>query len=210
MKSHKLLTILPLALLLGLSACTDQGGQEQTTTAPKQAEPPAEAKPAEPKPQETAKDTETITNEACLAAVKKETGESNVVVLMNEFSEANTLVQIGVGPGRAPWKCLVSNDGNVAEISFMGTDGDTVEEPAESEVPAATSSSVSQAAIDACLKAVKAQTNESDLNVMSTEFSEANSLVMIAVGQQRAPWKCLVSNDGQGAEVSFAGDEGKL
>ena len=212
MKSHKLLFALPLALLLGLSACTDQGGQEQATTpaATESKQADSSAKAPEPVSQETPKDTETITNDACLAAVKKETGESNVVVLMNEFSEANTLVQIGVGPSRAPWKCLVSNDGNVAEVSFMGTDGDSVVEPAQSEAPAVTSSSVSQAAIDACLKAVKAQTNESDLEVMSTEFSEANSLVMIGVGPQRAPWKCLVSNDGQGAEVSFAGDEGKL
>ena len=130
MKSRKLLGIFSIALMLGLSACADKGSEEQASapaaTPSKQAEPAAKA--PEPKPQETARDTETITNEACLAAVRKETNESNVVVLMNEFSEANTLVQIGVGPSRAPWKCLVSNDGKVAEVSFMGTDGDTVEE----------------------------------------------------------------------------------
>ena len=87
----------------------------------------------------------------------------------------------------------------------MGTDGDTVEEQ-----PAASSSTVSQAAIDACLAAVTAQTSGGDLDVLSTEFSEANSVVMIGVGPERAPWKCLVSNDGQVAEMSFAGDEGKL
>ena len=207
MKSRKLLGIFSIALMLGLSACTDKGSEEQASapaaTPSKQAEPAAKA--PEPKPQETARDTETITNEACLAAVRKETNESNVVVLMNEFSEANTLVQIGVGSSRAPWKCLVSNDGKVAEVSFMGTDGDTVEEQ-----PAASSSTVSQAAIDACLAAVKAQTSGGDLDVLSTEFSEANSVVMIGVGPERAPWKCLVSNDGQVAEMSFAGDEGKL
>lgn len=209
MNITKLLPILSLAVIFGLTACSDKGGEEQSkapaTTQSEQADSSTAAKPPEPKPQETVKDTETITNEACLAAVKKETNESNVVVLMNEFSEANTLVQIGVGSNRAPWKCLVSNDGNVAEVSFMGTDGDTVEEQ-----PAASSSSVSQAAINACLDVVKAQTNETDVDVLSTEFSEANSLVMIGVGPQRAPWKCLVSNDGQGAEASFAGDEGKL
>ena len=206
MHSHKLLTIISLALMLGLSGCSDKGGQEQATapeaTESKQAE--TSAKAPEPKPQETVKDTETITNEACLAAVKKETGESNVAVLMNEYSEANTLVQIGVGSNRAPWKCLVSNNGNVAEVSFMGTDGDAVE-----EAPAS-SSSVTPAAIDACLNAVKSETGQTDVDVLSTEFSEANSMVMVGVGSDRAPWKCLVSNDGNVAEVSFAGDEGKL
>ncbi|WP_436637828.1 hypothetical protein [Microbaculum sp. FT89] len=73
-----------------------------------------------------------------------------------------------------------------------------------------TASEVSDAAIDACLAAVRQETGEADVAVLSTEFSEANSLVMIGVGAQRAPWKCLVSNDGQVAGVSFAGDEGKL
>ena len=73
-----------------------------------------------------------------------------------------------------------------------------------------TASEVSDAAIDACLAAVRQETGEADVAVLSTEFSEANSLVMIGVGAQRAPWKCLVSNDGQVAEVSFTGDEGKL
>ena len=225
MKSLSVSIFISLALILGLAACSDKSGEEQTTapattqqkqsepaiekkmTEPKEAESANEKKADEPKSQKTTKDTETVTNEACLAAVKKETNESDVAVLKNEFSEANTLVQLGVGPNRAPWKCLVSNDGDVAEVSFMGTDGDSVEAPAQ---PAATSSSVSAAAIDACLNAVKAQTNEANLDVTSTEFSEANSVVMIAVGPQRAPWKCLVSNDGDVAEVSFAGEEGKL
>lgn len=73
-----------------------------------------------------------------------------------------------------------------------------------------TASEVSDAAINACLSAVRQETGEADVAVLSTEFSEANSLVMIGVGAQRAPWKCLVSNDGQVAGVSFAGDEGKL
>jgi hypothetical protein len=35
-------------------------------------------------------------------------------------------------------------------------------------------------------------------------------LVMIGVGSDRAPWRCLVSNDGAVQEVSFAGSEGAL
>jgi hypothetical protein len=44
---------------------------------------------------------------------------------------------------------------------------------------------------------------------MSSETSEANNLVMVAVGDQRAPWRCLVK-DGQVREVYFAGNEGTM
>jgi hypothetical protein len=46
--------------------------------------------------------------------------------------------------------------------------------------------------------------------VLSSEFSQVNSLVLIGVGSQKAPWRCLVSNSGVVAEVSFAGSEGAL
>ena len=61
----------------------------------------------------------------------------------------------------------------------------------------------------ACLSAVSSQT-EGDVAVLSSEFSEANSLVMVGVGADRAPWRCLVSNDGTVQEIYFAGSEGAL
>lgn len=64
---------------------------------------------------------------ACLERVAKETGEPDVTVLSSEFSQANSVVMVGVGRYRAPWRCLVSNDGIVAEVGFMGRDGDGVD-----------------------------------------------------------------------------------
>jgi LysM repeat protein len=61
---------------------------------------------------------------ACLDRVARDTGERNVTVLSSEFSEANSVVMIGVGLNYAPWRCLVSNDGIVAEVSFAGREGD--------------------------------------------------------------------------------------
>lgn len=58
---------------------------------------------------------------ACLTAVAQQTGNS-VVVLSSEFSEANTLVMVGVGPQRAPWRCLVSN-AVVAEVMSTVDEG---------------------------------------------------------------------------------------
>ena len=58
---------------------------------------------------------------ACLAAVAATTNNS-VTVLSSEFSEANTMIMIGVGPDRAPWRCLVSR-GRVAEVMSMTNEG---------------------------------------------------------------------------------------
>ncbi len=58
---------------------------------------------------------------ACLSAVASQTGNT-VVVLSSEFSEANTLVMVGVGPQQAPWRCLVSK-GRVAEVMSMTDEG---------------------------------------------------------------------------------------
>jgi hypothetical protein len=60
----------------------------------------------------------------------------------------------------------------------------------------------------ACLSAVAAQANNS-VTVMSSEFSQANSVVMIGVGPTRAPWRCLVSG-GVVAEVTSMANEGSL
>jgi hypothetical protein len=60
----------------------------------------------------------------------------------------------------------------------------------------------------ACLDAVAAQANTT-VSIISSEFSEANTLVMVGVGPQNAPWRCLVSK-GVVAEAMFAGSEGNL
>lgn len=85
----------------------------------------------------------------------------------------------------------------------------TVVEPAEAAVDASpeSGSDVSRAAKRACLKEAASETGERNVAVLSAEFSEANSLVMVGVGENRAPWRCLVSNDGVINEFYFAGDD---
>ena len=69
------------------------------------------------------------------------------------------------------------------------------------------SADVSNAAVTACRNAVDAQTDGA-VEVVGTEFSQANNAVYMLVGPQRAQWRCLVSNDGRVAEVMFVGSEG--
>ena len=59
-----------------------------------------------------------IDAQACLRAVTREANNPDVVLLSEEYSEANTLVMVGVGPNKAPWKCL-SSKGRVAEVMSM-------------------------------------------------------------------------------------------
>lgn len=66
---------------------------------------------------------------------------------------------------------------------------------------------VSQAALAACSRAVDAQTDGA-VSIVGSEFSQAASVVYLVVGDQRAPWRCLASNDGTVSEVMFVGSEG--
>jgi hypothetical protein len=61
----------------------------------------------------------------------------------------------------------------------------------------------------ACLQAVSIKTNNGDVTVLSMETSEANNVVIVGVGPNKAPWRCLVSG-GVVAEVSSQTDEGRL
>jgi hypothetical protein len=82
-------------------------------------------------------------------------------------------------------------------------------QPTASQVPnVGMSPDVTQAAIDACKAALSKENQGVAIEVTGTEFSQANSAVYMALGPQRAPWRCLVGNDGRGAEVMFMGSEG--
>ncbi|MFA6205493.1 MAG: hypothetical protein WC689_04735 [Methylocystis sp.] len=59
---------------------------------------------------------------ACLLAVKRQTNNPKLVVLSVETSEANNSVTIGVGPNRAPWRCLVKR-GIVADVMSLTDEG---------------------------------------------------------------------------------------
>ena len=100
------LIALPLAGLLLLPACVDTSSN---------------APYADRLPAPAIRTGGQVDEAACLDAVARETGNS-VTLLSSEFSEANTLVMVGVGPNRAPWKCL-SAKGVVAEIMSMTDEG---------------------------------------------------------------------------------------
>lgn len=60
---------------------------------------------------------------ACLAAVASTTNNAVVEITGMIFSQANSEVTVGVGPTKAPWRCLVSNSGVVANVMSMTNEG---------------------------------------------------------------------------------------
>ncbi|MEJ1161789.1 hypothetical protein [Prosthecomicrobium sp. N25] len=60
--------------------------------------------------------------QACLQAVSLKTNNGDVVLISTETSEANTVVLVGVGPAKAPWRCLVSR-GIVGEVTSLTNEG---------------------------------------------------------------------------------------
>ena len=65
----------------------------------------------------------TAAEQACLTAVARETSNGDVMVLGSEFSQAGTLVRIGVGPQRAPWQCIAYSDGSTAGVESLSNEG---------------------------------------------------------------------------------------
>ena len=61
--------------------------------------------------------------QACLRDVTRETNNPEVVLLGSEFSEAGTMVRVGVGPNRAPWQCVAYRDGTTDGIMSLTNEG---------------------------------------------------------------------------------------
>lgn len=137
--------------------------------------------------------------DACIDQLRTMPDQSGGTILSTEFSEANSLVMLEDANG-AVWRCLVSNDGVVAELNVSQPAPAEQPDPAPAQVKDA---SVNQDAIDACIDRLRTMPGQSGGTILSTEFSEANSLVMLE-DANGAVWRCLVSNDAVVAELSVS------
>lgn len=66
------------------------------------------------------------------------------------------------------------------------------------------------AAQQACLRDVTATTNNPDVVLLSSQGSEAGTLVKVGVGPDRAPWQCIAYSDGTTGGIQSLTDEGFL
>ncbi len=60
--------------------------------------------------------------QACIKAVKKTTHNPKVVVIGAVSAEAANTVTLGVGPDRAPWRCIVKR-GKVSDVMSQTNEG---------------------------------------------------------------------------------------
>jgi hypothetical protein len=60
--------------------------------------------------------------QACIRALRKQGGSASVVVIGAVGSEANNQVTLGLGPQRAPWRCLVKR-GKVVDLMSQTDEG---------------------------------------------------------------------------------------
>ena len=66
------------------------------------------------------------------------------------------------------------------------------------------------AAQQACLRDVTATTGNPDVVLLSSQGSEAGTLVKVGVGPNRAPWQCIAYSDGTTEGIESLTDEGFL
>ncbi|MCU0853501.1 MAG: hypothetical protein MUF63_00990 [Rhodobacteraceae bacterium] len=71
-------------------------------------------------------------------------------------------------------------------------------------------SSTPTLAEQACLRDVSRTTNNGDVAIMSSLFSQAGTEVIVGVGPQRARWQCIGYEDGTTAGIMSMTNEGSL
>ncbi len=76
--------------------------------------------------------------------------------------------------------------------------------------PAAPGNAAEAAAQQACLAAVASETGNAVASVASSEFSEAGTKVIVAVGEQKAQWECVAYKDGSTSRPMSLTNEGAL
>ena len=62
----------------------------------------------------------------------------------------------------------------------------------------------------ACLRDVTATTNNPDVTLVSSSFSEAGTQVIVGVGPDLARWNCIAYSDGTTDGIMSLTDEGSL
>lgn len=75
---------------------------------------------------------------------------------------------------------------------------------------AAPSSRTPTAAEQACLRDVTRTTNNPDVVLLGSTYSEAGTEVIVGVGEQRARWRCIAYRDGTTDGIMSLTNEGSL
>lgn len=143
---------------------------------------------------EAAPDSPSTAETACLGAVAEAAKDSDVEVLALDDSQPEVLVQVGVGPERAPWQCLAAADGSTRGVEYLGPAGDVADAIAPAEGAEA-----------ACRAAVAQAAGNGLVMAMSSAPVAAGFRVRLLVGADSQPWTCIARPDGTVAEIARMG-----
>jgi hypothetical protein len=146
---------------------------------------------------------------ACRAALAEFHGTDDVRIASSEpyqgggrFVRGSVIANFDTG-ARELWQCIAYADGSAGEISYLGEDPNATGGTAGGTDP-------ETAAQDACIRDVGREAGNSNLSILGSSFSEAGTEVIVGVGPQQAPWRCIAYRDGTTAGIEFMGDEGAL
>jgi hypothetical protein len=78
------------------------------------------------------------------------------------------------------------------------------------EETSSTTTTAPTLAQQACLRDVSRTTNNGDVAIMSSTFSQAGTQVVVGVGPERARWECIGYEDGTTAGIMSLTNEGSL
>ena len=95
-----------------------------------------------------------------------------------------------------------------ASIALLGGCVSTSEQPSSSSGSA--SSRMPTPAEQACLRDVTRTTDNPDVVLLDSSFSQAGTEVIVGVGPQRARWRCIAYSDVTTAGIESLTDEGAL
>lgn len=94
----------------------------------------------------------------------------------------------------------------LAAAALVGCEGNS-ERPSDGGGSASAAPSVAE---QACLRDVTRTTNNPDVVLLDSSFSQAGTEVIVGVGPNRARWRCIGYSDGTTAEIMSLTDEGRL
>jgi hypothetical protein len=96
----------------------------------------------------------------------------------------------------------------LASLALLSGCVSTGEQPSGSSASA--SSRMPTQAEQACLRDVTRITNNPDVVLLDSSFSQAGTEVIVGVGPQRARWRCIAYSDGSTAGIESLTNEGAL
>lgn len=92
-------------------------------------------------------------------------------------------------------------------VSALAGCGGNSERPADTGSSAPATPSVAE---QACLRDVTRTTNNPDVVLLESSYSEAGTEVIVGVGETRARWRCIGYSDGTTADIMSLTNEGSL